>query len=385
MANRDLHKPSRYIGESKRIVVKVGSSLLCDENGGVRRNWLAGLAQDISSLRPAGRDVLVVSSGAIALGRRLLGFQNVMRLEEKQAASAAGQAVLTGAWQSAFDPMGTSVAQVLLTLEDTEHRRRYLNARATLETLLAAGALPLINENDTIATTEIRYGDNDRLAAHTAQLVGADLLIILSDVEGLFSGDPQRDMNANFIDHVPEISADIEAMAGGANTARGVGSGGMASKIAAAKIARDAGCATIIASGQVDHPIREIISGSRATMFDAAETRESARRRWISGRLKPTGSIVIDAGAARALRGGASLLPAGVKRVEGNVRRGDAVAINDEANNLIGQGLCAYDQSELLQIIGAQSDQIEKILGYRRRPAVIERDDLVLRSEGDGS
>lgn len=365
---------------AKRLVVKVGSAILCGEEG-VRAGWLSSLAADIAGLRAAGAGIVVVTSGAIAIGRKRLGLSGALRLDEKQAASAAGQAALAQAWQTAFAPHGITIAQILLTLEDTESRRRYLNARATFRTLLDLGALPLVNENDTIATSEIRYGDNDRLAAHAAQLVESELLIILSDIDGLYTADPRKDASAKRIPLVEAVTPGIERMAGGVNESAGVGSGGMASKIAAAKIAGNAGCATIIAPGLVDHPLKAVLDGGPATLFRAATTREGARRQWIAGRLKPAGRIVIDEGAAKALAGGASLLPAGVKEVEGAFARGDAVEIVTAGGRVIGQGLIAYDAGDARKIAGAKSDRIEALLGYRRRPAMVEKDDLILRND----
>ena len=366
---------------AKRLVVKVGSAILCGHDGAVRTDWLASLADDIVALRKTGCEVVVVTSGAIALGRMRLGLSGALRLDEKQAASAAGQAALAQAWQTALTPHNVSIAQILLTLDDTESRRRYLNARATFRTLLDLGALPLVNENDTIATTEIRYGDNDRLAAHVAQLVESDLLIILSDIDGLYTADPRKDASAAHISVVEAITAEIERAAGGANAAAGVGSGGMASKVAAANIAGAAGCATVIAPGMVDHPLRAMLEGGAATLFRPSTTPERARRQWIAGRLKPAGRIVIDAGAAKALAGGASLLPAGVTDVAGDFARGDAVEIAAANGQVLGQGLSAYDAADIRKIAGSKSDRIEAILGYRRRPAVVEKDDLVLRAE----
>lgn len=366
---------------SRRIVVKIGTTILCGIGEAVRDDWLATLAKDIAALRADGRSVIVVTSGAIALGRRRLGLKRGLRLDEKQAASAAGQALLANAWQKAFEPHGVTVAQVLLTLEDTETRRRYLNARATFSTLLEFGALPLVNENDTIATSEIRYGDNDRLAAHAAQVTESDTLVILSDVDGLYTADPQRDPSAKHIPVVDAVTPEIESAAAGPNIIAGVGAGGMASKIAAAKIAGAAGCATIIAPGAVNHPLAAIIKGGPATLFRASGNKGSARRRWIAGRIKPAGTITIDAGAAKALARGASLLPAGIVKVEGQFRRGDAVIVRGPEEQAIGQGLSAYDAGELKQAAGCRSDELEKVLGYRRRPAAIEKDDLVLSSE----
>lgn len=371
------------LAHARRLVVKVGSAILCDELGAVREDWLAALAADVARRRTGGREAVVVTSGAIALGRKRLGLEGALRLDEKQAASAAGQAALVGAWQRAFDPYRINVAQILLTLEDTENRRRYLNARATFSTLLELGALPLVNENDTIATAEIRYGDNDRLAAHAAQIAGADLLVILSDIDGVYDSDPRRNADAAHLPLIEKVTAEIERAAAGPNAAAGVGSGGMASKIAAAKIAGSSGCATIVAAGCGDGPLSAIEAGARATLILPQQSRESARRQWIAGRLKPLGQVFIDAGAAKALAGGASLLPAGVVRVSGDFQRGDAVTIVGPDGAALAQGLTALSAIEISAIAGRKSDEIEMILGYRRRPAVVEKNDLVLRRAGD--
>ncbi len=371
------------LARARRLVVKVGSAILVGDGAAPRGVWLAALADDIAALRKEGREVIVVTSGAIALGRRRLKLNGALRLDEKQAASAAGQAALVEAWQRAFAPHDIAVAQILLTLDDTEDRRRYLNARATVGTLLELGALPLVNENDTIATAEIRYGDNDRLAAHAAQIAGADLLVILSDIDGVYDADPRRTPHARHLPLVERVTPEIEAAAGGANAGAGVGppvgTGGMASKIAAAKIAGAAGAATIIAPGTDDHPLRRIADGGRASLILSGTSPGKARRQWIGGRLKPQGEIRIDAGAEKALLGGASLLPAGVSSVAGDFQRGDAVLVVAPDGTAIAQGLSAYGASEFQLIAGKRSDEIEKILGYRRRPAVIEKDDLALR------
>jgi glutamate 5-kinase len=370
---------SKALAGARRLVVKVGSAILCGDGAGPRTDWLAALADDVAALRKDGREVVVVTSGAIALGRKRLKLEGPLRLDEKQAASAAGQAALVEAWQRAFARHDIAVAQILLTLDDTEDRRRYLNARATLGTLLELGALPLVNENDTIATAEIRYGDNDRLAAHAAQIAGADLLVILSDIDGVYDADPRRAAGAKRLSLIERITPAIEAAAGGANAGAGVGSGGMASKIAAAKIAGAAGAATIIAPGADDHPLRRLAEGGPGTLILSGTSPGKARRQWIGGRLKPQGEIGIDEGAARALLGGASLLPAGVLSVEGEFQRGDAVLVAAPDGAAIAQGLSAYSASELRLVAGKRSDDIEKLLGYRRRPAVIEKDDMALR------
>ncbi|WDI30851.1 glutamate 5-kinase [Hyphococcus flavus] len=366
---------------AKRLVIKVGSAILCGDGGAVRERWLSTLANDITDLRRRGVEVAVVTSGAIALGRKKLRLSGGLRLDEKQAASAAGQTALAQAWQAAFAAHDINIAQILLTLDDTEERRRYLNARATMRTVLDLGAIPLINENDTIATSEIRYGDNDRLAAHAAQLIDADVLVILSDVDGLYTADPRRDAAAAHIPVIDAITPEIEAAAKGPNTDAGVGSGGMASKVAAAKIACRAGCAAILAPGVIDNPLKTVLDGGKATLFKAATSKERARRQWIAGRLKAAGSVTVDAGAAKALTTGASLLPAGVTSVSGDFSRGDAINIAGPDGVVIGKGLSAFDAEEVKNIAGKKSDEIENILGYRRRPAVIEKDDLVMKAE----
>lgn len=363
---------------ARRVVIKVGSAILCDDRGAVREDWLAALAEDIAGLRNDNREIVVVTSGAIAIGRGRLGLKGALRLDEKQAASAAGQAMLVAHWQRAFDPHGVAVAQILLTLDDTENRRRYLNARSTFGTLMELRALPLVNENDTIATAEIRYGDNDRLAAHAAQIVGADLLVMLSDIDGVYDADPRDNPTATHLPLIERITPAIESAAAGPNAVAGVGSGGMASKIAAARIAGASGAATVIADGVAPHPLRAVAAGAPATLILPAETREGARRRWIAGRLRPVGEIAIDAGAAEAIRAGSSLLPAGVLSVSGEFQRGDAVTIIGADGAAIGQGLSAYNAAEIAAIVGRRSDEVETILGYRRRPAVIEKNDLVL-------
>ena len=365
---------------SKRLVIKAGSAILCGERGEANAGWLSSLATDIANLRDNGVEVIIVTSGAIALGRDRLGLKGALRLEEKQAASAAGQVKLAEAWQAAMAPHDIKVAQVLLTLHDTEERRRYLNARATIRTLLDLGALPLVNENDTVATSEIRYGDNDRLAAHAAQIAGADALVILSDIDGLYSADPRIVADANHISFVDQITPEIIKSGSGPNSAGGVGSGGMATKIAAAQIAGANGCATIIAAGGCDHPVRAVLDGARATLFNPADTKENARRQWIGGRLRSDGAISVDQGAADAIGRGASLLPAGVTAITGDFRRGDAVSIIGANKEIIGQGLSAYDAADVRKIMGLSSEAAERALGYRRRPAVIERSDLVLRT-----
>ncbi len=369
-----------YLRKTRRLVLKVGSAILCGTDG-VREQWLAALAAEIAALRKAGVEIIIVSSGAIALGRQQLKLGQGLRLDEKQAASAAGQAALMQAWQSAFSRHGLPVAQILLTLDDTEDRRRYLNARATSRTLLDLGAVPIVNENDTVATSEIRYGDNDRLAAHVAQLVEADTLLVLSDVDGVYDADPRANKDAKRFDVIDAITPEIESAAAGPNAAAGVGSGGMASKLTAAKIAAKNGCATIIAPGHIDAPLAQILSGGPATLICKNGSATNARLRWIAGRLKPAGEIHIDAGAENALRSGASLLPAGVTKVVGAFSRGDAISIARPSGRVIGQGLSAYNSDELDRIAGRQSDEIEALLGYKRRPAAIEKNDMALHEK----
>lgn len=379
---KTLTDAAMMLRKARRTVIKVGSALLVGNDGGLRRDRLAAIAADIANLRARNCETILVTSGAIAIGRQRLGLTGRLRLEDKQAAAAAGQAHLIEAWQEAFTPHHMVCAQILLTLDDAEDRRRYLNARATIAALLRRKALPVINENDTVATSEIRYGDNDRLSAHTALMAGADLLVLLSDIDGLYSADPRKDQSAEHIACVEDISPAIEAMAGHANMTRGVGSGGMATKIAAAKIAATAGCAVVIADGAAPAPIAAIEAGRRATLFLPHSTPERARRAWIGGRLKPAGALTIDAGAAHALLRGASLLPSGIRKVEGRFRRGDAVSVLDESGAVLGRGLVAYDEEEVTRIVGRKSSDIEAVLGYRRGGAVIHRDDLALAVRG---
>lgn len=379
MSFRSSSPAADALKSSKRLVIKAGSAILCNEKGDANVAWLSSIAADIAMLRSEGVETIIVTSGAIALGRNRLSLKGTLRLEEKQAASAAGQVKLAEAWQTAMAPHDIKVAQVLLTLQDTEERRRYLNARATIRTLLDLHALPLVNENDTVATSEIRYGDNDRLAAHTAQIAGADTLIILSDIDGLYTTDPRSNADAVHIPVVDNITPEITKSASGPNSGSGLGSGGMATKIAAAQIAGANGCTTIIAAGGNAHPIKAVFEGARATLFRPSTNKENARRQWIAGRIKSAGEISVDHGAAEAIHRGASLLPAGVTAINGEFRRGDAVSIIGVHNEILGQGLSAYDASDIKRIMGLSSEAAEQALGYRRRPAVIERNDLVLR------
>ncbi len=363
---------------AQRIVVKVGSALLVDQAGGqLNRSWLETLVQDLLHLRARGQEVVLVSSGAIALGRRELKLPaGALKLEESQAAAAVGQINLAHIYKELFAAANVTVAQILLTLEDSERRRRYLNARATLSALLGLGALPVINENDTVATTEIRYGDNDRLAARVAQMISADCLVLLSDVSGLYTSDPNIDAGARLIPEVREITPQIEAMGG--RSASLVGSGGMATKIAAARIATAAGCAMAIAAGSPLHPVRRIEDGAECTWFLPASNPVAARKQWISGTLRPTGAITIDAGAVQALRAGKSLLPAGVVGVSGRFERGDTVSVLGRDGVEIARGIIAYSEPDATRIIGKRSADIEALLGFRGRDEIIHRDDLVL-------
>jgi glutamate 5-kinase len=366
------------LAAARRVVIKVGSALLVDRStGSVNRDWLEALADDVAAMRARGQEVVLVSSGAIALGRRELGLaKRKPKLEEKQAAAAVGQIRLAHAWKEVLERRGFTVAQVLLTLGDTEERRRYLNARNTLTTLLRLGAVPVINENDTVATAEIRYGDNDRLGARVAQMVSADCLVLLSDVDGLYTADPTRDDAAQFIPEVARITQEIEAMAGG--SASDVGSGGMATKVMAAKIAVGAGCHLCIAAGREVRPLRRIESGARCTWFVAEASPVTVRKQWIAGMLKPAGELVVDDGATRALRDGKSLLPAGVTAVRGRFDRGDAVVVRNAEGLEIARGLAAYSSSDAERIRGRRSGELEALLGFRGRDEMIHRDDLVL-------
>jgi glutamate 5-kinase len=361
-----------------RVVVKIGSTLLVDRTrASPRATWLAGVAADIADLRARGAEVLVVSSGAIALARRALGLtQKRLRLEEKQAAAAVGQIRLARAWTEALSARGMVAAQLLLTPEDTEDRRRYLNARATLNTLLALGCIPVINENDTVATAEIRFGDNDRLAARVAGMVQADQLILLSDIDGLYTADPKRDAGARHIPVVDALTPEIEAMGG--EPPPGYSSGGMRTKLVAARIATQAGCAMAIAHGQPERPLTALLQGARCTWFLPAPEGRSARKRWIAGALAPLGAMVVDAGAARALGAGSSLLPAGVRHVEGMFERGDPVIVRGPDGTALARGLSAYGSAEAGRIAGHRSEDIEALLGWRGRDEMIHRDDLVL-------
>ncbi|MEW6390590.1 MAG: glutamate 5-kinase [Pseudomonadota bacterium] len=364
---------------ARRIVFKVGSALLVDDKtGAADRAWLEAFCADAAALRAAGKQVLVVSSGAVALGRRRLGLTGrKATLPEKQAAAAAGQSLLMRAWEEAFEPHGLGVAQILLTRDDTETRRRWLNARATTETLMGLGVVPVVNENDTVVTEEIRYGDNDRLAARVAQMAGADLLVLLSDIDGLYTADPRKNPKAQHIPLVSEITAEIAGMAEGANAAAGVGTGGMATKIAAARIARAAGCATLITLGSRPRPLAAIAEGEKATLIEAGASPAAAYKAWIAGSLAPQGWVTIDAGAAKALEAGKSLLSAGVRAIEGPFEKGDAVRVRDETGREVARGIVRYDSADAQRIAGLRSDAIEAELGFTEGP-MIHADDLAV-------
>ena len=365
----------------KRVVVKVGSSLLVDQTAGVlKRAWLEALADDLAGLYHAGADVLAVSSGSIALGRTVLKLpRGPLKLEDSQAAAAVGQIELARTWAEALGARGITAGQILVTLHDTEERRRYLNARETIGRLLDMRAVPVINENDTVATSEIRYGDNDRLAARVATMASADLLILLSDIDGLYTAPPHEDPDAKLIPVVPRITFEIEAMAGGA--ASEFSRGGMRRKIEAAKIATTGGTHMVIADGRVEHPIRRIADGAPCTWFLTPSNPVTARKKWIAGSLEPRGTVHVDQGAARALFSGKSLLPAGVTRVEGIFERGDCIVLRDPSGAEIGRGLVAYDASEAAQLVGRNSRDIEAVLGAPGRAEMIHRDDMVLSGE----
>ena len=369
---------------ARRIVVKIGSALLVDAgSGSADTAWASRLAAEVAALMAEGRRVVLVSSGAIALGRRRLGLavQGRLDLQTKQAAASAGQSLLMRVWEEALAPRGLAAAQVLLTRDDTEVRRRWLNGRATLDRLLELGAVPVVNENDAVATGEIRYGDNDRLAARVAQMVRADVLVLLSDVDGLYTADPRLDPLARHIAEVDALTPEIEALAGGANTAAAMGTGGMATKLQAARIALAAGCATIIAAGRPgadEPPLAAIRAGGRATVIRPSASPLAAYKQWIAGGLSPQGALRIDAGAVRALHGGSSLLPAGVAAVQGAFSKGDLVRVLDPDGREVARGLVAYGSGEAAQVAGLRSDAVEAVLGYRGATALIHRDDLVI-------
>ncbi|SDA68840.1 glutamate 5-kinase [Sinorhizobium sp. NFACC03] len=382
-----MTKTRKPLLKYRRVVIKIGSALLVDRATGLKKAWLDAMCTDVANLKANGVEVLVVSSGAIALGRAVLNVPaGALKLEESQAAAAVGQIALARAWSESLSTDAIVAGQVLLTLGDTEERRRYLNARATINQLLKLGAVPIINENDTVATTEIRYGDNDRLAARVATMVGADLLVLLSDIDGLYTAPPHLDPNARFLETIAEITPEIEAMAGGA--ASELSRGGMRTKIDAGKIATTAGCAMIIASGKPNHPLAAIEEGARSSWFAPSGSPVTARKTWIAGQLLPAGTLSVDAGAEEALRSGKSLLPAGVRDVTGSFSRGDTIAILGTSGREIARGLAGYDADEARQIAGKKSAKIAAILGYAGRAAMVHRDDMVMtgkRAQEEGS
>jgi glutamate 5-kinase len=367
---------AQLLAQGRRVTIKIGSSLLIGADGAARAGWLTSLAKDLDDLRRAGSKLVVVSSGAVALGRRYLKLRPSPRLDQKQAAAAAGQSLLMQSWQQALQPFGIPVAQLLLTLDDSEQRRRWINARATLEVLLAQDVVPIINENDSVATEELRYGDNDRLSARTAQMIRSNLLILLSDVDGLYSAAPAT-AGARHIDEVDRIDDTVMAFAGGSGSA-GVGTGGMRTKLMAAAIAQSSGCATIIADGRQEHPIGRLLDGARATVFRAHDTPASAYKQWIKGSLAPAGSLFVDEGACKALRGGKSLLPAGVQAVDGAFRRGACVAVRGADGSELARGIAGYSAQDIAAIAGCSTTAIEEKLGYRGPDEIIHRNDLVL-------
>ncbi|MEM6662738.1 MAG: glutamate 5-kinase [Pseudomonadota bacterium] len=368
---------SAGLSAARRVVVKVGSALLVDQTTGeLKKDWLDGLAEDVSALRANGADLVIVSSGAIALGRSLLGFPfGDLALDDAQAAAAVGQTRLSRAWEDALSRHTLRTAQVLLTLEDTQNRRRYLNGRATLRTLISNGVIPVVNENDTVATDEIRYGDNDRLAARVALMADADLLVLLSDVDGLYTADPRDDATARHMPEIHHITPEIEAMAGGTGSAQA--KGGMRTKILAAKTAMQGGCAMAIMQGDAIRPLTALANGARATWFQPPTEPAAARKRWIAG-MKPLGIVTIDSGAVGALRRGKSLLPAGVLEVSGSFQRGDPVAIAGPEGGPVGAALAGYNAEEAAAIAGVRSDAIAGVLGYPVRAAMVHADNLVI-------
>jgi len=371
-----MHKE---ITEARLIVIKIGSSLLIDKNR-LHMGWLSAMAQDIAALRANGARVVVVSSGAVGLGAGQLGLARAtMTLEQSQAAAAIGQIALARGWQEALAGLDIPIAQILLTIEDTEQRRRYLNARNTIHALLDLGAVPIINENDTVATQELRYGDNDRLAARVAGMVSADCLLLLSDIDGFYTSNPDTDTQgaAELIEQVNEMTPQLRAMAGG--TGSSYGSGGMVTKLEAADIAMRAGCHMVLTTGRPLRPLQALQNGGRSTLFRAADNPYGARKNWIAGSLQPSGSLHIDAGALDALHQGKSLLPVGIKSVEGQFERGDCVHIIGPDGAMIGRGLSAYASADALLIIGRPSGEIGDVLGFQGRAEMVHRDDLVMQ------
>ena len=366
------------LAEARRLVVKIGSALIVDDKGDIRQEWLESVADDIAVLRRRGVESIVVTSGAVAIGRKALGLARTksLRIEEKQGAAAIGQIRLVETWRAALARHDIIAAQVLVTPDDTESRRRHLNARATLTALLGMGAVPIINENDTVATAELRFGDNDRLAARVAQMASADTLVLLSDIDGLYTADPRRDPAAAHIPTVAELTPEIEAMAGEARP--GISSGGMVTKLAAAKIATAAGCRMAIADGRAGNPLSALLAGARATWFSPSAELRTARKRWIAAHVSVEGHVIVDDGAVKALASGKSLLPAGVVEVTGDFDRGDLIGVTARDGREIARGLSNYSADEARALAGRHSGLSESILGYRGREELIHRDDLVL-------
>lgn len=364
--------------KARRLVIKIGTSILIENDSGLRKAWLAAIAEDISSVIKRGTKVIVVSSGAVGVGRKILGAPSgALRLEEKQAAAACGQSLLMQAWRESLQKHDLKTAQILLTIDDSENRRRYLNARGTLETLLENDIIPIINENDTVATAELRFGDNDRLAARVAQMISADYLVLFSDIDGLYTANPQTHKDAAFVKQVDRITPDIEAMAGAAVS--GSGSGGMITKIEAGKIALAAGCHMVIAAGKKTHALKMLDETGYGTWFVASSTPGNARKNWIVGSIAPAGSVIIDEGAAEALLKKKSLLPAGIKAVEGSFERGDTIFIKNLHKKELGRGITSYSSEDAERILGRKSNEIEKILGFKGRGVIVHKDDLVLK------
>ena len=374
-------KKNNLIQNSKRIIIKIGSALLIDKKKGTLKNkWLKSLALDIRDLIKLKKEVVVVSSGSIALGKKQLELNSNLTLDEKQAAAATGQISLAHAWKEVMQEHGLNVAQILLAPDDTETRRKHLNARATLTKLLELGVIPVINENDTVSTEEIKFGDNDRLAARVAQMCSADLLILLSDINGLYSSDPNKNKNSTLIGEITEISREIEAMAGPAHSK--ISSGGMITKIEAAKISMNAGCHMIICDGRLDNPLLKLKDNETIfSWFKAKDNPLNLRKQWISGALQVKGKITIDDGATKAIKKGYSILPAGILSTEGNYEKGDLIKIIDQNKIFIGTGLTHFNNSEVELIKGSKSENIETILGYRGKDEVVHRDDLVLEKK----
>jgi glutamate 5-kinase len=374
-----MSRAGAALASSRRLVVKIGSSILVDDTKGeIRRDWLEALARDVARLHRDGREIVLVSSGAIRLGRTHLRLPaGALKLEESQAAAATGQVRLAHAYQEALATHGITVAQVLLTLDDSEERRRYLNARQTMATLVGLGAVPVINENDTVATDEIRFGDNDRLGARVAEMISADTLVLLSDIDGLYTANPRSDATARHIPEIREITPEIEAMAGAADSV--LSNGGMVTKLMAGRIAMAAGCRMAIADGRSVGALGALVDGTtRCSWFLPEASPLSARKKWIKGSLKPAGSLVVDDGAVKALSAGKSLLPAGVTGIDGEFKRGDVVDVRDRQGKVLARGLVAYAAEDARRIAGRKSAEIEKLLGFRGRDEIVHRDDLVV-------